>query len=158
MANQHANLHELTKQLDVLTWNARSVLNALIRSAMKAGSSSGFTVQRAGETIQMTKEDIFKIYNFYEKWESLGYPNDEETFNALLDAENASYQGSDEVTESLVKHAKTIWQDTTNKGSDTEYWINRIRTNENVKWFTNTAPIPLNIRTRVTNTRLTENL
>ena len=149
MANQHANLHELTKQLDVLTWNARSVLNALIRSAMKAGSSSGFTVQRAGETIQMTKEDIFKIYNFYEKWESLGYPNDEETFNALLDAENAYYQGSDEVTESLVKHAKTIWQDTTNKGSDTEYWINRIRTTENVKWFTNTAPIPLNIRTPI---------
>ena len=52
------NLHELTKQLDVLTWNARSVLNALIRSAMSAGSSKGFTVTRADERIVLDKEDI----------------------------------------------------------------------------------------------------
>ena len=149
MANQHANLHEMTKQLDVLTWNARSVLNALIRSAMRAGSSSGFTVQRAGETIRLTKEDIYKIYHFYEKWESLGYPNDEETFNALLAEENEYYPNGDEVTASLVKHAKTVWQDTTNKDSTDEEWINRIRMIENAKWFTNTAPIPLNIRTPI---------
>lgn len=143
------NLHELTKQLDVLTWNSRSVLNALIRSAMAAGSSKGFTVTRAGELIRLDKDDIYRISNFYEKWEAAGYPNDDETFNAILAEENACYEGDDVVTASLVKHAKAIWQDVNNKYSNNEYWIKRIYTVENPKWFTNTAPIPLNIRTPI---------
>ena len=31
----------LVKEIDSLTYNARSVLNALIRSVMRSGSSSG---------------------------------------------------------------------------------------------------------------------
>lgn len=143
------NLHELTKQLDVLTWNARSVLNALIRSAMAAGSSNGFTVTRAGERIVLTKEDIYRIYHFYEKWEAAGYPTDDDTFNELLVAENACYGDGDLVTAALVKHAKTIWLDTNTAGATDEEWISRIHGVDNPKWFTNTAPIPLNIRTPI---------
>ena len=144
------NLHELTKQLDVLTWNSRSVLNALIRSAMSAGSSKGFTVTRAGERLVLDKDDIYRIYHFYEAWEAAGFPNDPATFNALLDEENACYGDGTPVTDALVKHAKTVWMDSTNKdSSSTDDWLSRIYKVENPKWFTNTAPIPLNIRTPI---------
>lgn len=143
-----ANLHELTKQLDVLTWNSRSVLNALIRSVMKAGSSDGFIVTRAGEQVKLTKEDIYRIYHFYEEWESEGYPKGDEFYD-LLDKANRCYGDGDLATKSLVAHAKLMWQDSSNKGSDDDYWIGRIVNYENSKWFTNTAPIPLNIRTPI---------
>ena len=143
------NLHELTKQLDVLTWNSRSVLNALIRSAMSAGSSKGFTVTRAGDRLVLDKDDIYRIYHFYEAWEAAGFPNDPTTFNELLAEENACYGDGELVTEALVKHAKTVWMDSTNKDSSTEDWLSRIYNVENPKWFTNTAPIPLNIRTPI---------
>lgn len=143
------NLHELTKQLDVLTWNARSVLNALIRSAMSAGSSKGFTVTRAGDRLILDKDDIYRIYHFYEAWEAAGFPKDPEAFNELLAEENACYGDGEPVTEALVKHAKTVWMDSTNKGSSTDEWLSRIYNVENPKWFTNTAPIPLNIRTPI---------
>ena len=143
------NLHELTKQLDVLTWNARSVLNALIRSAMSAGSSKGFTVTRADERIVLDKEDIYRIYHFYETWAAAGYPNDAETFNALLDAENACYGDGTPVTDALVKHAKIVWMDSTNSQMTDHGWLERIYTYSNPKWLTNTAPIPLNIRTPI---------
>lgn len=142
------NLHELTKQLDVLTWNSRSVLNALIRSAMAAGSSNGFTVNRAGESLVLAKEDIYRISNFYEKWESLGFPTGE-TFDELLTQENECYGSGALVTDALVKHAKVMWKDLSNKDNGNDYWITRIKTTENPKWFTNTAPIPLNIRTPI---------
>lgn len=143
------NLHELTKQLDVLTWNSRSVLNALIRSAMSAGSSKGFTVTRAGERLVLDKDDIYRIYHFYEAWEAAGFPNDQATFNELLAEENACYGDGELVTEALVKHAKTVWMDSTNKDSSADDWLSRIYNVENPKWFTNTAPIPLNIRTPI---------
>ena len=143
------NLHELTKQLDVLTWNSRSVLNALIRSAMAAGSSKGFTVKRAGDPVSLDRQDIYRIYHFYETWAEAGYPSDTDTFNQILAEENACYGDGTPVTDALVKHAKMLWMDATNKDSSIDDWLHRIYSVENPKWLTNTAPIPLNIRTPI---------
>lgn len=145
-----SNLHELTKQLDVLTWNSRSVLNALVRSAMAAGSSDGFTVTRAGNKVVLTKMDIFAIYHFYEEWEAEGYP-DGDAFYELVDKHNKQYDGSHVVTTALAKHAQTMWMDASNVGNiDNEYfWLDKIASTTNPKWLTNTAPIPLNIRTPI---------
>jgi len=143
------NLHELTKQLDVLTWNSRSVLNALIRSAMAAGSSKGFTVKRAGEPVSLNRQDIYRIYHFYETWADAGYPSDDATFNQILADENACYDDGTPVTDALVKHAQMLWMDATNKDSSADEWLRRIYSVGNPKWLTNTAPIPLNIRTPI---------
>jgi len=145
-----SNLHELTKQLDVLTWNSRSVLNALVRSAMAAGSSDGFTVTRAGNKVVLTKMDIFAIYHFYEEWEAEGYP-DGDAFYDLVDKHNKQYDGSDVVTTALAKHAKTMWMDASNVGNidNAAFWLDKIASTTNPKWLTNTAPIPLNVRTPI---------
>ena len=144
-----ANLHELTKQLDVLSWNSRSVLNALIRSAMAAGSSSGFTVKRAGEDVSLSRDNIAILSDFYEEWESIGYVGGSD-FNSLLNRIGGRYEGG-MLVESLVKHAKIMWMDSTNvsEKDNYDYWLYRIATMENPKWMTNTAPIPLSIRTPI---------
>ena len=41
-------LDRLQKEMDALTYNSRSVLNALIRSTVVSGSSKGFTATRVG--------------------------------------------------------------------------------------------------------------
>ena len=46
---------KLVKEIDVLTYNARSVINALIRSTVKSGSSDGYKVTRAGVEITLTR-------------------------------------------------------------------------------------------------------
>lgn len=144
-----ANLHELTKQLDVLSWNSRSVLNALIRSAMAAGSSSGFTVKRAGEDVTLTRDNISVISDFYDEWEAAGYPSGD-GFLSLLETMITRYSG-DMLAASLVKHAQIMWMDSSNvsEKDNYSYWLDRIATMENPKWMTNTAPIPLSIRTPI---------
>ena len=141
------NLHELTKQLDVLTWNSRSVLNALIRSAMAAGSSDGFTVKRAGEPVTLSQQDIYKLYHFYEAWEATQF--DENAFEEIRTKMNEEYSGTDGVDAALVKHAKIMWMDADNATSTADQWIEKIKQYTNPKWLTNTAPIPLNIRTPI---------
>lgn len=149
-----ANLHELTKQLDVLTWNSRSVLNALIRSVMAAGSSNGFTVKRAGKDVTLSRSDIFHITQFYEAWEAERYDTDPDVFYAVLDEVDAAYNG--QVRVAVTKHAEIMWMDSTNvdkenpyDSSNQAYWLDKIASLENPKWFTNTAPIPINIRTPI---------
>ena len=149
-----ANLHELTKQLDVLTWNSRSVLNALIRSVMAAGSSNGFTVKRAGKDVSLTRSDIYHITQFYEAWEAKRYDTDPDVFYAVLDKVDAAYNG--QVRVAVTKHAEIMWMDSTNvdkadpyNSSNQDYWIDKVANLENPKWFTNTAPIPLSIRTPI---------
>ena len=134
-----ANLHELTKQLDVLSWNSRSVLNALIRSAMAAGSSSGFTVKRAGEDVSLSRDNIAILSEFYEEWESIGYVGGSD-FNSLFIKIGGRYEDG-MLVESLVKHAQIMWMDSTNVSEKDNYgyWLNRITTMENPKWMTNTV-------------------
>lgn len=141
------NLHELTKQLDVLTWNSRSVLNALIRSAMAAGSSDGFTVKRAGEPVTLSQQDIYKLYHFYEAWEATQF--DETAFEEIRSQMNEEYSVTGGVDIALATHAKVMWMDTDTKDLSNDEWINQVKTYTNPKWLTNTAPIPLNIRTPI---------
>ena len=147
-----ANLHELTKQLDVLSWNSRSVLNALIRSVMRAGSSNGFAVTRAGVDISLSRDDISRIYDFYEAWEASGYVTgtDNADFYALVDDVGSRYDDGS-LVESLVKHAQIMMMDNTNVDykDQSTYWLDKVANIENPKWFTNTAPIPLSIRTPI---------
>ena len=106
------NLHELTKQLDALTYNSRSVLNALIRSVMAAGSSTGWTVERAGVEVTMTRTDIFLLSSFYTEWEYTRFDKDQfDTIREKLDAQYADGQGmvSDTpVTYAIVQHSKIM--------------------------------------------------
>lgn len=141
------NLHELTKQLDVLTWNSRSVLNALIRSAMAAGSSDGFTVKRAGEDVKLTRQDIYKLYHFYEAWEASQFSPT--AFDEIRSQMNEEYPKTGGVDSALATHAKVMWMDADNKDLSNDEWINKVKTYTNPKWLTNTAPIPLNIRTPI---------
>ena len=58
----------LTKELDALTYNSRSVLNALIRSTVASGTSQGYTVTRAGIKLTLSRVDIYRLYQFYQAW------------------------------------------------------------------------------------------
>ena len=151
-----ANLHELTKQLDVLTWNSRSVLNALIRSVMAASSSDGFTVNRANTPIVLSHEDIYLIADFYEEWEATGFDTGDngEKFYELIEKVEQKHAETNKpagatVWSALVKHAKIMWMNSDNSNSEDQYWLDKIWSVENPKWFTNTAPIPVSIRTPI---------
>lgn len=147
------NLDKLTKSIDALTYNSRSVLNALIRSCMAAGSSTGYTIRRYGKEIVLDRTDIYKLYDFYQTWANgtMGYDkytNDADEFNAILSACNAKWSGTDTVTAAVVKHAQTIYTTETNvKNDNPDYWTNLIRTSTAPKVIVNSAPIPLNLRT-----------
>ena len=148
------NLHELTKQLDALTYNSRSVLNALIRSVMAAGSSTGWTVERAGVEVTMTRTDIFLLSSFYTEWEYTRFDKDQfDTIREKLDAQYADGQGmvSDTpVTYAIVQHSKIMTMTTTDVGvADDSYWLDKVKNQVNPKMFTNSAPIPINLRTPI---------
>jgi len=147
------NLHELTKQLDALTYNSRSVLNALIRSVMAAGSSTGWTVERAGVEVTMTRTDIFLLSSFYTEWEYTRFDKDQfDTIREKLDAQYADGQGmvDNPVTYAIVQHAKIMTMTTADSSvTDNTYWLDKVKQNVNPKLFTNTAPIPINIRTPI---------
>ncbi len=148
------NLHELTKQLDALTYNSRSVLNALIRSVMAAGSSTGWKVDRAGQTVEMTRSDIFMLSSFYTEWEYTRF--DVEQFDTILAKLDAQYYGKSgmssdtPVTDAVVKHSKIMSMTSEDVSvTDPSYWVDKVKNQVNPKLFTNTAPIPINIRTPI---------
>lgn len=148
------NLHELTKQLDALTYNSRSVLNALIRSVMAAGSSTGWTVKRAGETLVMTRADIYLLSTFYTAWEYTRF--DEAQFDIIRENLDTQFSGKEglhgqtPVTYAIVQHSKIMTMTSDDSSvTDDEYWLAKVRGQVNPKLFTNTAPIPINIRTPI---------
>lgn len=158
------SLHELTKQLDALTYNSRSVLNALIRSVLSAGSSDGYEVVRGGETIRMTRVDIYHLYTLYQEWNARigrnGSTVDDEgvvSFGlpelvAELDADYQSENGDTSATpyrDAVVKHSKILYMNSDNLDNTDEDWILLVDRSSNPKMVTNSAPIPINIRTPI---------
>lgn len=156
------SLHELTKQLDALTYNSRSVLNALIRSVLSAGSSDGYQVIRAGKPITLSRTDIYHLYTLYQIWESrLNAVTDSEGVTsyglaelvAELDADYQSKNGDNTktpYTEAVVKHSQILYKNSDNAGNeDAAYWISLVDQSSNPKMVTNSAPIPVNIRTPI---------
>lgn len=149
------HLHDLTRRIDALTANAQQVLNALIRSCIASGSSSGYKVTKYGHDILLDRADIYRLYNFYQEWEEEFFPSDPVEFGKLLTMADEMWRKPGETTtlasDVLVKHAQILYMDKSNSSrtseSDRDYWIDRIRTSGTPKAVTSTAPIPLNLRT-----------
>ena len=111
-------LERLTKEIDVLTYNARSVLNALIRSVLRYGTSNGYTVTKSSVELKLTRNDIYLLYRLYNEWAGLGFGKD--TFDAACDnvrekfmpAANANPllvadADNDELLHAVVTHSKS---------------------------------------------------
>jgi hypothetical protein len=168
-------LDRLQKELDVLTYNSRTVLNALIKSVVTSGSSRGFTVTRANEQITLSNVDVYRIRKFYDEWEdNLFHTGSQYTVNGtsrviigfdeiLLTQDQVTVKNEDgtvikdssgnvilnSTTDALVRHAKILYQNTTNVGQVDSYWLNLIKESNNPKLVSNTAPIPINLRTPI---------
>ena len=150
------NLYDLVKRIDALTANSQQVLNALIRSCVASGSSSGYKVTKYGNEIVLTRSDIYRLYDFYQSWESENFPSDETSFYSILSAADARWrktisEDSALATEAVVKHSQILFM-TASDASKTgeanyDYWLERIRNSVSPKVTVSTAPIPLNLRT-----------
>ena len=136
-------LDRLQKELDALTYNSRSVMNAMIRSTVASGTEMGYTVQRVKDDpngkITLTQPQIYKIFKFYREWENNSF--DESWFD-----ENAVDEA---LKEALANHSKILYMNQDNVGESTGYWLNLIKTANNPKLVTNSAPVPVNLRTPV---------
>lgn len=149
------DMHNLLLKVDSLTYNAMQVLNALIRSAVASGSSSGYKVTKYGNELVLTRSDIYKLNNFYELWEAAGFPSDEKTFNRMLTEADARWRKAGEnttlATDAVVKHSQILFmteRDSNKVGDgDTAYWTDKVRTSGTPKATVGTAPIPINLRT-----------
>ena len=159
-------LYDLVKKIDALTANSQQVLNALIRSCVAAGSSSGYTVNKYGVKITLDRADIYHLYDFYQSWEAEGFPTEEAAFNSLLARADERWRvnASDTstlATDAVVKHSMILYmnreQGTVMANADggegtssqpgNDYWLNKIRESASPKGTISTAPIPLNLRT-----------
>lgn len=129
----------LVKEIDTLTYNARSSLNAMIRSTIAAGTSNGFKAIRVGNEILLTRIDIYKLDKFYKQWEESNYDI------ALVDSILLEVDGRD----ALIKHSKILYlnNDTIGEIDNGNYWVGLIKISNNPKLISNSAPIPINIRT-----------
>ncbi len=134
-------LDRVVKEIDALTYNARSVVNALIRSTISAGTTNGYKAIRVGIEILLTREDIYRLDKFYKQWE-------ESSFNTTVFDVIASETNS---TEALIKHSKIMYlnNDTVGLVDIDSYWLGLIRVANNPKLISNSAPIPINIRTPI---------
>lgn len=153
-------LERLTKEIDVLTYNARSVLNALIRSVLRYGTSNGYTVTKSSVELTLTRNDIYLLYRLYNEWAGLGFEKD--TFETACDnvrekfmpAANANPllvadADSDELLHAVVTHSKILYLNSSNKKEDNQYWIDQIINAADKTVILNSSPIPLNLRTPV---------
>jgi len=131
----------LVKEIDALTYNARSSINAMIRSTIAAGTSNGYKVTRVGIEILLTREDIYKLDKFYKQWEESKY--DTSIFDDIVADVGAG--------ESLEKHSKILYlnNDTVGAVNTQSYWLGLIKDANNPKLISNSAPIPINIRTPI---------
>lgn len=153
-------LDRLQKEIDALTYNARTVLNALIRSVTAAGNNKGFNATRADETIYLSRIDIYRIYKFYEEWQANDFATEDnllkQGFTTILanhDATPVTVDGTvtntKATTSALVNHSKILFQTTANKDNTDTEWLDLIKNNNNAKLVSNSAPIPLNLRTPI---------
>ena len=147
-------MYKLTKQIDALTYNSRAVLNALVRSCIAAGSSNGYTVKRFGVELTLDRTDIFRLYDFYQSWAngSYGYDpftSDPTEFDSIVAKCDAKWNGDGQlVTKAIVTHSKILYLVSANKDRNgTDYWLGLVRESSSPKLVTNSAPIPLNLRT-----------
>jgi len=146
----------LTKEIDTLTYNSRSVLNALIRSTVASGSTNGYTSTRAGIDITLTRVDIYRLYKFFQDWENSNF--DPNVFTALL-AEHDAVPVVDDTgtsidnptTPAVIKHSKVLFlnNDTLSQLAVDSYWLGLVQNANNAKLISNAAPIPLNLRTPI---------
>lgn len=148
------SLYKLSKQMDALTYNARNVVNALIRSTMTAGSYNGYTVSRAGKEIKLSRVDIYRLYTFYQEWE-YHYSFQKSDFDDLRTTHDAKYlrvaEDTDNTTEALIKHSQILYLTPENVAefANGDFWLNLLRENANPKQIANSCPIPLNLRTPI---------
>lgn len=154
------SFERIVKEVDVLTYNARSVLNALIRSVLRYGTSNGYTVVKSGVELKLTRNDIYLLYRLYNEWAGLGF--EKNTFEAACDnvrekfmpAANAnpllvSDADDDELLHAVVTHSKILYLNSSNKTSDNQYWIEQIINAADKTVILNSSPIPINLRTPV---------
>lgn len=150
------NLYDLVKRIDALTANSQQVLNALIRSCVASGSSSGYKVTKYGNEIVLTRSDIYRLYDFYQSWEAENFPADEASFYSILSAADTRWrktasEDSTLATDAVVKHSQILFMtsaDASKTGTGNyDYWLERIRNSVSPKVTVSTAPIPLNLRT-----------
>lgn len=161
-------LYDLATRLDALTANSQQVLNALIRSCVAAGSSSGYKVNKYGVPIELTRSDIYHLYDFYQSWEAEGFPSGEDDFNSLLARADerwhtTSTDRSKLATDAVVKHSKILYMTrdeavtlanaeaseaaASSESMSDDYWVNKVRMSASPKGTVSSAPIPLNLRT-----------
>lgn len=154
------SFERITKEIDVLTYNARSVLNAMIRSVLRYGTSNGYTVTKSSVELKLTRNDIYLLYRLYNEWSALGFGED--TFETACDnvrekfmpAANANPllvadADSDELLHAVVTHSKILYLNSNNKKEDNQYWIDQIIHAVDKTVILNSSPIPINLRTPV---------
>ena len=146
-------MYKLTKQIDALTYNSRAVLNALVRSCIAAGSSNGFRITRFETPLTLDRADIYRLYDFYQTWANgtagyEPYTKDPEEFAAIVEICDSKWKEPGLVISSIVTHSKILYMISSNKNNNsTDYWLGLIRDSSSPKLVTNSAPIPLNLRT-----------
>ena len=159
-------LYDLVTRIDALTANSQQVLNALIRSCVAAGSSSGYKVNKYGVPIELDRADIYHLYDFYQSWQAEGFPSDENEFNSLLARADERWKmnpddASKLATEAVVKHAMILYMSkeqgvaiTNAKATvsdeikqNSDFWVAKIRESATPMGTISSAPIPLNLRT-----------
>lgn len=163
------SFERLQKEIDSLTYNARAVMHALQDSALSAGSSSGFKVIRAGKEITLSRVDIYRLYTFYKEWEQNNYSLEDVSatssskkingFYTVLTNQNKTPVRDDlgniisgtATSDALAKHGRIMYLNASNLDSydNDQLWINLVATATNPKLVSNTAPIPINLRTPV---------
>lgn len=154
------SFERIVKEVDVLTYNARSVLNALIRSVLRYGTSNGYTVVKSGVELKLTRNDIYLLYRLYNEWAGLGFEKD--TFEAACDNVREKFMpvanvnpllvadaDDDELLHAVVTHSKILYLNSSNKTSDNQYWIEQIINAADKTVILNSSPIPVNLRTPV---------
>ena len=154
------SFERIVKEVDVLTYNARSVLNALIRSVLRYGTSNGYTVVKSGVELKLTRNDIYLLYRLYNEWAGLGFEKD--TFEAACDNVREKFMpvanvnpllvadaDDDELLHAVVTHSKILYLNSSNKTSDNQYWIEQIINAADKTVILNSSPIPINLRTPV---------
>lgn len=164
-----SSLDRLQKEIDALTYNARSVLQALQDSAVSAGSSKGFTVNRLDKKITLSRVDIYRLYRFYQDWENNGFALEDSPATSASKAikgfdtirlehdktpvkdDYANITDKSATSTALAKHGRMLYLNSDNVGSyDSDpVWYGMIASAANPKMVTSSAPVPINLRTPI---------